>query len=62
MLHDPGYKRRWERKLQWYRDNQILPYEEGEGDNGTLIVTEDTPEGGISSQEIDQIIEAAIVD
>jgi GTPase SAR1 family protein len=62
MLHDPGYSQRWERKLRWYRDHDILPHEEGGGDEGTLIVTTDTLQGGISSQEIDQIIEEAILE
>ncbi len=56
MLNDPGYRRRWERKLQWYRDNDILPTDEGGGNRGTLIITKDTPQGGISSQEINEII------
>jgi ATP-dependent exoDNAse (exonuclease V) alpha subunit len=61
MLHDPGYQARWEAKLKWYRENDILPYEEGGGDRGTLIITYDTPEGGISSHEIDRVIEKAIL-
>ncbi|MCK4232357.1 AAA family ATPase, partial [candidate division WOR-3 bacterium] len=36
MLQDPEYRSRWKRKLQWYRDNSILPHEEGGGSNGTL--------------------------
>jgi len=31
MLGDVVYKRRWERKKAWYRDQQILPYQEGGG-------------------------------
>ncbi len=61
LMHDPSYRQRWEKKLAWYRHNDILPYEEGGGDAGTLIVTEDTDVGGISSQEIDQVIEAAMM-
>jgi hypothetical protein len=29
MLGDRGYKRRWDEKAQWYRDNDILPYDAG---------------------------------
>lgn len=64
MLFDQDYKQRWEEKYKWYRDNNILPFEEGGGENGTLIVSEDKPKtvqdgslrGAISIQEIDAII------
>ena len=41
LLHDPVYRERWERKLGWYRDNGVLPLDEGGGQNGTLVVTND---------------------
>lgn len=64
MLFDQEYKQRWEEKYKWYRDNNILPFEEGGGENGTLIISEDKPKiiqdgslrGAISIQEIDAII------
>jgi exodeoxyribonuclease V alpha subunit len=64
MLHDKGYAQRWANKYQWYRDNDILPFEEGGGTNGTLIITEDkahtiedgTTRGAISIIEIDETI------
>jgi ATP-dependent exoDNAse (exonuclease V) alpha subunit len=64
MLFDNEYKQRWEEKYQWYRDNNIIPFEEGGGEKGTLIITEDTPfeiedgstRGAISMKEIDKII------
>lgn len=56
MMQNPNYVRRWKRKLQWYKDNDILPYEDGGGDNGTLIVTYDSKKGGISSKDIDDLI------
>lgn len=61
MLHNPGYRRRWEAKLNWYKVHGIVPHTEGEGDHGTLIVTRDTAVGGISSQEIKEIIEKVIL-
>lgn len=61
MLFDPGYKERWERKLEWYRRNKILPYEKGGGEKGILIVTKDGERGEISSKEIDQIIKSVIL-
>ena len=64
MLYDKGYAQRWKDKYQWYLDNDILPVEEGGGENGTLIVTKDEPKmledgtirGAISIPEIDKII------
>jgi len=64
MLHDKGYAERWASKYQWYIDNAILPWEQGGGENGTLIVSKDEPKtledgttrGAISIPEIDQII------
>ena len=56
LLGDPEYRARWERKLAWYRDNGILPAEAGGGENGTLIVTQDGENGGISSQEIEDLV------
>lgn len=56
MLHVPRYKRRWEEKLAWYRENGILPHDEGGGDAGTLVVTRDGPDGGIDSNEIARVL------
>lgn len=56
LLGDPEYVKRWERKQAWYRNNGILPLAEGSGPNGTLIVTQDNENGGISSQEIQELI------
>jgi len=52
MLHEPSYQKRWKQKKQWYRENGILPQDEGGGPNGILVVTEDSPNGGISSSDI----------
>lgn len=60
MMSDPGYKRRWEAKLKWYRQNKILPHEEGGGENGILIITKDNEKQGISSKEIDRVINSTI--
>ena len=69
MLYDEDYRRRWEEKLQWYRKNGILPWQEGGGERGTLIVTGEKMEvledhrvrGAISMQEIDGIIEKVLM-
>jgi hypothetical protein len=60
LLIDPTYRRRWEAKLEWYRENGVSPWKEGGGPGGSLIVTADSPEGGISSREIEKLIQEAI--
>ncbi|MFQ5451229.1 MAG: ATP-binding domain-containing protein, partial [Nitrospinaceae bacterium] len=61
MLHIPNYRKRWEEKLEWYKKNGILPFEEGIGENGTLIVSSESDKGGISSQEIERFINEIIL-
>ncbi|WP_320112295.1 AAA family ATPase [Draconibacterium orientale] len=64
MLYDTEYKERWEDKRQWYIENDILPFEDGGGENGILIVTEDKAyemedgsiRGAISIKEIDELL------
>lgn len=60
MLSNPGYRSRWEEKKQWYIDHGILPHEQGGGSKGTLIVTEDRPDGGISSKDILNLVRTVI--
>jgi energy-coupling factor transporter ATP-binding protein EcfA2 len=57
MLHVPTYREKWEHKLAWYRDNGVDDIDAGGGLNGTLIITKDSAEGGISSADIDKKIE-----
>lgn len=52
MLHVPSYRRKWEHKLAWYRANGVDTAANGGGSLGTLIITEDSPAGGISSAAI----------
>ena len=56
LLHDSAYRRRWEEKQQWYRDQGIRLLEHGGGPKGTLIVTRDQPDGGIDSAGISALI------
>lgn len=62
MLHVPSYRNRWEEKLSWYKKHGIIPQEDGGGENGTLIITREFPKGGISSQEIEQLIRSVILE
>lgn len=52
MLSNNDYRQRWERKLDAYRRQDILPLAEGGGKNGTLLVTEEKQGVGLSAQEI----------
>ncbi len=56
MLQNPEYKRRWEKKLLWYRKQGILPLEDGGGPSGALVTTSDHLNGGIDAAEIQEII------
>ncbi len=53
MLHKPDYRARWERKLEWYRAQGILP-EEGADDSASevLIITKDGPNEGLNIPDI----------
>ena len=41
MFSDKNYLKRWVRKLAAYREQGILRLEDGGGENGTLLVTEE---------------------
>lgn len=56
MMDNPKYRERWEAKLKWYAEHGILPYEDGGGRQGTLIVTEETKDSGIDTQYVDRLI------
>lgn len=58
MLDDSEYRKRWELKQKWYRDNGVLPHAEGGGPNGTLVVTSDDPRSGFDTLAIGKIIES----
>lgn len=52
MLSDEEYKKRWERKKNAYRKAGILPLDEGGGENGTLLVTEESEGVGLDLEVI----------
>ena len=56
MYYEENYRKKWEKKLAWYRSQGILPSEEGKGKRGTLIITKDTEKGGINSDEIKKLV------
>jgi hypothetical protein len=57
MLHVPSYNRRWKEKLVWYKSHDILPHDDGGGENGTLIVTRDESNGSIDSSTIAKLLD-----
>jgi hypothetical protein len=60
LLDDPAYRARWEKKRQEYIAAQILPWQEGGGERGTLIETRDDPGGALNAEEIARIIEEVL--
>ena len=60
MLSDRDYLRRWERKLVAYREQDILRLEEGGGENGTLLVTEEQLGTGLDAGHIQSNIDAIL--
>lgn len=54
ILHDPGYRSRWEEKYRWYAEHGIT---EAGGTNGKLVVTRDQPNGGFDACAVAKIID-----
>ena len=52
MLTNPNYKKKWNLKLELYKDNDIFPYDEG----GNLIITDDSKNKGLSIKKIRKLI------
>jgi hypothetical protein len=57
MLSNEEYRQRWERKLAAYREQGILPLEEGGGGNGTLLITEEKEGVGLDAEIIKKYID-----
>jgi hypothetical protein len=55
LLEQDVYRQRWQRKLAWYRDQRVVPYEEDK-EAGRLVVTEDGQGRGIDSAAIRRLI------
>jgi len=52
LLTDPDYTARWKRKLEWYRAQGVIPFEEGGGPAGVLVTSRDDERGGIDSNSL----------
>jgi hypothetical protein len=61
LLTDDEYRKKWDRKMQWYKRNNIVLVKDAKSeDEKRLIITKDKPDGGIDSQEVLRIIKAVI--
>ncbi|MYK81110.1 MAG: AAA family ATPase [Gammaproteobacteria bacterium] len=61
MLDDPGYRARWERKRAEYLECGIVPYDQGDGPEGTLIETCDEQGGTLDASAIAKVIDDVIL-
>ena len=63
MMTKTDYRDKWEKKLQGYLDEGfVLSTEASSDDDKILIITEENPNGGIDSREIDRIIKDTILE
>jgi energy-coupling factor transporter ATP-binding protein EcfA2 len=59
LMQDPDYRRRWEHKKSLYRRHGVLPLEEGEGENGVLVTTEEQEGVGLDMAQVNALIDKA---
>lgn len=60
MLSDDEYSRKWRAKEQWYAEHGITRWHPDTAPNGSLIVTEDTPQGHIDAELVKKIVERIV--
>ena len=56
MLNRVGYRDAWEKKLAWYRANDVLPVDEGEDGEAILVHTIDSTESGFDMSQVKKLI------
>ena len=63
MMTKTDYREKWEKKLASYiQDGFIIHKEAKPADERVLIITEENPNGGINSQEIDKLVKTFILE
>lgn len=63
LMTQKKYREKWEIKLKGYlNDGFVLHHKAQPNDDRVLIVTEENPNGGINSQEIDRLIKTVILE
>ena len=60
LLSDPAYRARWERKRAEYLAAGISPWTDGKEAENVLVETRDSPDGGIDSVEVANLIDEVI--
>ena len=56
MLAREDYRQAWEKKLAWYRANDIYPVGENDGGEAMLVITTDSAESGLDMTQIKKVI------
>jgi hypothetical protein len=63
MMTKTDYREKWEKKLASYvQDGFVLHSKASSDDEKVLILTEENPNGGINSQEIDTLVRKYILE
>jgi energy-coupling factor transporter ATP-binding protein EcfA2 len=63
MMTKIDYREKWEKKLASYIQDGFVRYKEAKPtDEKVLIITEENPNGGINSQEIDKLVRTFILE
>lgn len=63
MMTLKHYREKWNKKLQGYLNEGFVLYKTAEPNaEKILVITEENPNGGINSQEIDMIIKRVILE
>jgi hypothetical protein len=57
MLERADYLEKWKAKEQWYRDNGVLPLEEGGGKAGTLVTSTESSQTGLDMGQVQATIQ-----
>jgi hypothetical protein len=63
LMTQKDYREKWQKKLESYmKDGFVLHHKAQSTDERILIVTEENPNGGINSQEMDNLIKSVILE
>jgi ATP-dependent exoDNAse (exonuclease V) alpha subunit len=63
MMTKTDYREKWDKKLKAYvEDGFVLHTKANPRDERVLIITEENPNGGINSQEIDRVVRTTILE
>ncbi|OGV39518.1 MAG: hypothetical protein A2X48_12845 [Lentisphaerae bacterium GWF2_49_21] len=57
MLDRADYRASWEKKLAWYRANDVHPFSEAQPGAPTLVTTDDSAENGLDMLRVKKIVE-----